>query len=248
MIYCHICKRNLKHMNAFLTHHRWHHNGMTTKEYYDLYLKKEGEGICQTPGCKNECRFENMTRGYFKHCSRKCSFDYLNKSGKIVEAKINKNGFYNNNRKQAKRTCLKKYGVENISQLEDIKEKKKETCLQNNGYEHWVGTKEHIEWMKNGGAAYCNIFIKNPSRPQLKLYKMVLELCPYAILNYPCLNYSIDIAIPFLNLAIEFDGEYWHKNKEKYDEKRQRQLEQQGWEFFRFSSLPRIDKISRIFK
>ena len=35
-----------------------------------------------------------------------------------------------------KETCLKKYGVENISQINDVKKKKKETCFKNYGVEH----------------------------------------------------------------------------------------------------------------
>ncbi len=31
-------------------------------------------------------------------------------------------------------------------------------------------------------------------------------------------NYSLDIYIPSLNLAIEYDGEYWHKDKESSDQ------------------------------
>lgn len=92
---------------------------------------------------------------------------------------------------------------------------------------------------KNGHAAYMNHFIKNPSKPQVKLYNMILELCPYAILNYPCLNYSIDIAIPFLNLAIEYDEPWWHKNNE-YDGKRQTELEEEGWNFIRFRDISKI--------
>lgn len=97
--------------------------------------------------------------------------------------------------------------------------------------------KKLSKWMKNGHAAHMNRFITNPSKPQVELYNMVLELCPYAILNYPCLNYSIDIAIPFLNIAIEYDEPYWHQNGE-YDEKRQKDLEEEGWSFIRFESLP----------
>ena len=91
-----------------------------------------------------------------------------------------------------------------------------------------------IERMKNGGAAYMNQFIKNPSKPQITLFKLCQELLPYPILNYPCLNYSIDIAIPKLNLAIEYDGSYWHKDIEK-DIKRQKELENEGWLFLRYS-------------
>lgn len=96
------------------------------------------------------------------------------------------------------------------------------------------------EYMLNGGASYLNSFITNPSKPQKKLYEMILSLCPYAVLNYPCLNYSIDIAIPFLNLAIEYDEPYWHQNK-KADKKRQKDLEQEGWKFIRFDKLPDIN-------
>lgn len=89
------------------------------------------------------------------------------------------------------------------------------------------------QWMLNGGAAYCNSFIKNPSKPQIKLFNLCQEILPYPILNYPCLNYSIDIAIPKLSIAIEYDGSHWHQNKQ-YDLKRQKELEKEGWKFLRY--------------
>ena len=97
--------------------------------------------------------------------------------------------------------------------------------------------------MLNGQASYMNSFITNPSKPQVELYKAVLFLCPYAILNYPCLNYSIDIAIPFLNIAIEYDGSYWHQDI-NYHKQRQNDLEQDGWVFLRYVDyLPKIDDL-----
>ena len=93
--------------------------------------------------------------------------------------------------------------------------------------------------MINGGAANCNRFIKNPSKPQIALFKLCQKLLPYPIMNYPCKGYSIDIAIPQLNLAIEYDGSYWHQDKE-YDKKRQNELEQEGWNFLRY-----IDKVPK---
>lgn len=101
-------------------------------------------------------------------------------------------------------------------------------------------SKKYREWLRkrclNGYSAYMNSCMKNPSRPQVELYNIVLNLCPYAILNYPCKNCSIDIAIPFLNLAIEYDG-YFHFNNNKnirYHERRQRMLENEGWNFIRY--------------
>ena len=87
--------------------------------------------------------------------------------------------------------------------------------------------------MKNGGAAHALSFSKNPSKPQVELFKLVQGLCPYPVMNYPCSNFSIDIAIPQLGIAIEYDGSYWHQNK-NYDRMRQTLLEKQGWTFIRY--------------
>lgn len=229
---CLLCSKEQKGIFGFLSHLRWHHPDMTTHKYYDLFHKKHGEGICQTPGCNNLCNFENLTKGYHKHCSRECTKKDP-KFYKKINRSMTKDGIYNNNREKSKQTCLERYGVVNVSQLEFVKEKRKETSLKNNGYEHWVGTKEHIDWMKNGGAAYCNRFIKNPSKPQVALFNLCQELLPYPILNYPCERYSIDIAIPQLNLAIEYDGTYWHQDEE-YDRKRQTTIEENGWVVLRY--------------
>lgn len=113
--------------------------------------------------------------------------------------------------------------------------------------ESWKSKKGKIrkKQMKEYQAAYMNFFIKNPSKPQIELYNMVLEICPYAILNYPSLSYSIDIAIPFLNIAIEYDEPYWHQDENK-DKERQEKLEKEGWIFFRFKSVPSKEELKFI--
>jgi len=89
------------------------------------------------------------------------------------------------------------------------------------------------EKMNNGQAAYCNSFITNPSKPQVELFELTRSLYNTAILNHPCLNFAIDIAIPDLNVAIECDGK-WHKHHEEADSKRQKLLEDEGWIFLRY--------------
>ena len=104
------------------------------------------------------------------------------------------------------------------------------------------------EWMLNGGSSYVNSFNKNPSKPQVKIFEIINELYPSSIMNYPFLNYSLDIAIPSLKIVIESDGSYWHKD-EKYDLKRQKEIERKGWKFIRYKNInsikdiPSIDKI-----
>jgi len=87
--------------------------------------------------------------------------------------------------------------------------------------------------MLKGGAAYANSFVQNPSGPQKELYEKVKDLYPDAIMNYQVLNYSIDIIIPTLKIAIEYDGSYWHQDQEA-DDKRQKEIEDEDWVFLRY--------------
>jgi len=122
-------------------------------------------------------------------------------------------------------------GDNNCSKRPDIRQKIKDGVKKS-----WAtpSGEERRKAMKEYGAAYMNSFVKNPSKPQIELYNMVLYMCPYAVLNYPSLKYSIDIAIPFLNVAIEYDEPYWHQDKDR-DTQRQQELEREGWMFCRIT-------------
>jgi hypothetical protein len=80
-----------------------------------------------------------------------------------------------------------------------------------------------------------SFFIKNPSKPQVQLYEKVKLLYSSAVLNYPCLNYSIDIAIPELKVA---------QDKES-DRKRQTKIEEGGWKFLRYGKIPEDGKLKK---
>lgn len=54
---------------------------------------------------------------------------------------------------------------------------------------------------------------------------------------------SIDIFIPELNLGIEFDGSYWHKDKRAIDRLKTEQLKEEGFEIIRVREEP-LRKIS----
>ncbi len=176
-------------------------------------------------------------------------------TNKVKQAGENNGMFNKKQRKSNKRPYIERFGKEKTKYIiENLKNKltgQKRTPEQKKRMsDRTRANKEYMKRlkkeMKNGKAAWMNSFIKNPSKPQVELYKMVLELCPYAILNYPSLNYSIDIAIPFLNIAIEYDSSYWHQNKHS-DKIRQNKLEKEGWEFIRFNDyIPTIKKLKTI--
>ena len=120
-------------------------------------------------------------------------------------------------------------------------EKYKKSMIDNGVYER------ARQWMLNGGVAYISSFIKSPSKPQVVLYELTKQLYPSAKLNYPVkeFNRNIDIAIPEIMVAIEYDGSWWHQDKD-YDKKRQEQLETLGWKFLRYEDyIPPLDELNK---
>jgi endogenous inhibitor of DNA gyrase (YacG/DUF329 family) len=69
MLVCKICKKKFKNYKSLATHLRTHK--ITSKEYYDRFLKKEGESVC--PVCGKETSFINLNLGYYSFCSNKCA-------------------------------------------------------------------------------------------------------------------------------------------------------------------------------
>jgi len=90
--------------------------------------------------------------------------------------------------------------------------------------------KRRKEQVKNGQKGW--LIAPKISTPQLKLFKMVKEKYPTAVLEYPILDYCLDIAVPELKLCFEYDGSYWH-NPEK-DKRRDEVLKKMGWKVIRY--------------
>lgn len=108
-IKCKICNFESNNFRGFSNHINKIHK-ISSKDYYDKYLKKENEDVCLI--CKNKTTFLNLSHGYRTYCSTKCAMSDENTKNKIKE------------------TCLNKYGYESASQSNDVKNKMKETCLK----------------------------------------------------------------------------------------------------------------------
>ncbi len=117
---CEICERDFMNYISLGIHIVCGHK-INTKEYYDIYLKKGGEGICY---CGKETNFYRLKTGYLKYCSNKC----VQNSKEVKEKKI--------------QTCLERYGVKSTNQLESTKDKSKQTMLERYGVEHALQSKE----------------------------------------------------------------------------------------------------------
>lgn len=66
---CSICNKKLKN-NRSLSKHVYYQHNLKSKDYYDLYLKKENEAICLI--CKCQTNYKNISEGYHTYCSKKC--------------------------------------------------------------------------------------------------------------------------------------------------------------------------------
>lgn len=192
-IICQICGKSCFDFRGLGIHLGKIHS-FNKKEYYDLYLiKDENEHLCKR--CKkNSVRFISLKRGY-ADCCIKCS------PLKIKETKFKNHGDENyTNRKQAKETCLDKYGVEYTGQvsskilktsenwknkteeeLNKIRNKREQTCIEKYGETDYSKTKECKEKIKDtSNKKYnCNHFLQSSEimekRIQTNLQKYGVE-------------------------------------------------------------------------
>lgn len=164
-------------------------------------------------------------------------------------------------RKQTQ-TMITKYGVERYSQLPECKEKIRQTCLKKYGKEYYSQTKEyHENKMKHDlekyGVLYhtqahevkrkiLDSFDKNDtaktSKPQLELYERLASIYGQCKLNEPCVYYSLDCVVEVNNIKIdiEFDGEYWHRNRGQKDYIRDKFVKNQGYKIIRIKGNRQI--------
>jgi hypothetical protein len=101
MFICKKCNRSFRNITQLVSHltHPKSNCKCNIKEYYDIYLRKENEGICIY--CGRETAFASLSKGYpnnkCKHC-RNCDSETQKKRKKTIEqkreAKKIKSGYY----------------------------------------------------------------------------------------------------------------------------------------------------------
>lgn len=110
-IICKLCYKQFKSISG-LSAHITRVEPITTKEYYDKFLKQKDEGICLY--CGQSTNFTGLG-GYSRYCSINCVSNCPNL------------------KRKRQQTTIKNYGVKNPSKSEFIKKKKENTCLKNWG-------------------------------------------------------------------------------------------------------------------
>lgn len=148
---CNICNKEFKTYVGLSCHIRQSHN-MTSQDYYDEYIRKEGEGFCEM--CQKPTSFRNLHIGYSRFCCSKCVQNSEETKSKIQQTCLdrydNKNVYASEYGKQkCRETWLENLGVENPFQSEDVKEKIKQTNLERYNSEYSSQSKEIKDKIKN---------------------------------------------------------------------------------------------------
>lgn len=137
---------------------------ISSKEYYDEYIKNNTEGIC--PICGKETAFDSILTGYRPYCSSRCANldskvrekiekTTMNRYGvkcnlniKETQIKARTNSQSTEARNKRSKTNLERYGASNVFASEQIKDKIKQKNIEKFGVEHnWQrpDVKKHIK-------------------------------------------------------------------------------------------------------
>lgn len=210
MIICKICGKE------FEKGHNWKHH-MTSKNYYDKYLKTDNDGKCIK--CGKPTIWHKQKFCYDTYCNehqpKRIHSTYNNREQAIKTCKEQFNGKLNSGAWETRRNKLEQFEIDN-----NCTRVKKLNTLYGQG---WLSLKLPRIYMNKQ-----NTFISNEYLPQIIEYscKKHVNLKGKAesyIINH--LNYNgriepntrkiispkeLDIYIPDLKLAIEYNGTYWH--------------------------------------
>jgi hypothetical protein len=231
---CDICGFEVK--NSKGTSHFYLKHNLTSKQYYDKYIRKEGEGLCIQ--CGKETKFLNWK--YQKFCSLKCSNN--NETRKLTfsasyklndislikvkreETNLIRHGNKNANRVfkiklKAKNTCLKKYGVDNPMKLKKISSKSflcrkspvPKTSFKWKNYKLPSGLIIKVQGREN---LLLNKLLKSFNEKDLRIHKNVPTIT-YLDTNGKMRRYFPDVYVPRLNWIFEAKCNYtWNPNEE----------------------------------
>ena len=233
-IVCEICGNKFKSQLAISCHIANKHH-VDLKDYYDKYIKQDGEGICKT--CGKPTKFDKMSKGYRRFCCYSCATKNNETQEKMKATNIQKYGVLNafmadEVKEKMKQTCLERYGVEYASQSEDfqdrvnktnlekynvkrpaqsivIMEKMKQTCLERYGVDNYRKTAECVDKI-NDTKRKNHTF--GTSKPEKELEVELRKLFPDLQIQYKSELYPFkcDFYIPSLDLYIEYNGMWTH--------------------------------------
>lgn len=200
-------------------------------------IKEKIEKTCvEKYGVDNVRKSEEIRQKGKQTCLEKYGNENYNNSAKRRQTCLEKYGteeiLANKNiRTKIKQTNLKKYGTENVFASSIIKNKIKETCLKKYGSKYWLESDVRKKlYEKTQFAKYGDWHVRtddfklkaaktkrkngthNTSKQEDFLYNQIASFYDGKIIrnDYSSIKSDLDIYLPDLNIAIEYNGNYWH--------------------------------------
>lgn len=142
--------------------------------------------------------------------------------------------FSNIVQEKVEKTNIKKYGCKNPMQNNDVRKRAELTNIERYGVKNPM---QNIQIKTKSLLTLCENNNIPTSSQQLKLYEIIKTKYEDSEINYPFSTCSLDIFICINNIKIdvEYDGWYFHQNKQK-DIKRDKFLQSQGIKTLRVRS------------
>lgn len=132
-------------------------------------------------------------------------------------------------------TCLNRYGVDNAAKLPATIDKMKQTCIEKYGGEssqcdpsvHY----KTIQSMLDGGIMPTS----KPERQMIELLRNIYgDSCCHPQYNFGNCCFDCLLEVQGIKIDIEYDGKYWHNQKQEKDKRRDFYVMRRGIKVLRF--------------
>lgn len=143
---------------------------------------------------------------------------------------------------KTRRTLISKYGVDcNVAHIPEIAEKIKQTNLRKYGVEY--STQADLVKRKMRQSHYVNGNVPS-SKAEREIYLMLSDI--YGTDNchwnyaYEQINMDCMVKVGKTMIDVEYDGWYWHKNRQEQDKRRNYMLIRRGFKVLRIKSMYKL--------
>lgn len=146
---------------------------------------------------------------------------------------------------------MRNYGVENFSQSDEFRKKYIHTVMERYGVTHYSKSQEfkdkYVDTVMTRYGGFPFLFNSNRSLGELQLFEYIKSIVPDNLEVLPndrtqmtpnCrnqwkFNHELDVWIPELRIAVEYQGSYWHNpllfpTKAYNDEEKRTQCEEKS--------------------
>lgn len=217
LIKCNICLEE-KSDTSFGMHLK-HKHSMSSKEYYDKFLKDVNEGIC--PVCKKETKFLGITKKYRKYCSKKCSANDIELKKKREETNLKKYGVKCNlsskeNREKQYKTCEEKYGNKHPQKTNIIKDNCKKRCIEKYGVSSYFKSDRFKEksietyLLKSDGKYTHNSQFKETQNKRKESFKLKYDQWNYNYKNTCIERYGVENPMQISEIRAKSQSKYMY--------------------------------------